>query len=293
MVHANLLARIGRLFVPGIPVVCTVHSLVEAREGSGETVESRLREVAYRATDRLASATTAVSAAAAARYIEVRAVPQNRMIHIPNGFDFSRATPRGHARAAIRRELGIRDDEFLWTTVGRLVAEKGHSSLLEAFDRIRKGRPDVRLVIVGDGPEKAALERLSSELRLGGDALLLGMRTDVASILDAADAFVLSSEVEGLPMVLLEAAAQRLPIVSTDVGGCREVARPELGAILVTPGPEGLARGMMAVMEMTDPERASIGEALRRHVQSEYDQGAILQRWEQVYASVAPSLDGA
>lgn len=276
MVHANLLARIGRVLAPGVPVVCTVHTVQEGR---------RWRAVAYRLTDWLASATTAVSQAAADRSIGTGAVPRNRITVIPNGFDFSRARVPGGAGSAIRRELRA-EDSFLWLTVGRLVPEKGHDILLDAFAGVVHDRPTARLVIAGDGPERQALDRAITRLGLSGLATLLGERRDVSTLLDAADAFVLSSRWEGLPMVLLEAAAQALPIVSTDVGGCREVARPDLGAVLCSPDPRGLASAMLQVIDLPPTERASVGWGLRRHVEADFEIGAVVDRWDALYASL-------
>src|SRR4029079_13945654 len=146
MVHANLLARLGRIYAPRIPVICTVHNVNEG---------ARWREIAYQLTDRLATMTTAVSEAATERYVEIGAAPRGRIEAIPNGFDFSRTVPPG-AREAIRAELGVGGD-FLWVTARRLDTQKGYDLLLEAFERVHRQRPDARLAIAGDGPERAAL----------------------------------------------------------------------------------------------------------------------------------------
>ncbi len=276
MVHANLLARIGRVFVPRVPVVCTIHSSIEGR---------RWRELAYRLTDPLASATTAVSDAAAERFVRVGAVPRGRVTVIPNGFAGSRHAPPASVRDTIRGALHA-EEGFLWVTVGRLAPEKGHEMLLRAFDGLRRARPHVTLAIAGDGPERHALERLAGELKLGQTALLLGERDDVPAILVAADGFVLSSLWEGLPMVLLEAAWHGLPIVCTDVGGCRQVAPPELGAVLTETSVSALMRGMLQVMDLDTAERARIGQSLRENVRAEFDLNAIIERWEKLYASV-------
>ena len=276
MVHANLLARIGRLITPRTPVVCTVHSVVEGR---------RWREIAYRLTDRLSSATTAVSRAATERYVRVGAAPRGRIITIPNGFDFSRAVTPAGSRDGIRRELGA-GDAFLWLAVGRLIPEKGHDMLLHAFSRVRSVHTSARLVIAGEGEQSPMLHGLIRDLALTASVRLLGERRDVPSLLAAADAFVMSSRWEGLPMVLLEAAAQQLPIVATDVGGCGEVAVPELGAVLTQPNGKAIAAGMLEVMEMTAAERAKVGAALRDHVRAEFDLEPIVTRWEALYASV-------
>ena len=87
-------------------------------------------------------------------------------------------------------------------------------------------------------------------------------------------------------MVLLEAAAQGLPIVSTDVGGCREVASPALGAVITGTNSAAIAKGMLHVMDLSAGERARIGQALQRHVRSEFNLDVIVDRWERLYASV-------
>lgn len=281
MVHANLLARIGRAFAPTVPVVCTVHTVMEGR---------RWRAIAYRLTDRLASATTAVSQAAADRSVRIGAVPRRRVTVIPNGFDFSRAHVAEGAGEAVRRELGAAD-HFLWVSVGRLVPEKGHDLLLEALETVRQARPDVRLAIAGDGPQRRALGQLVVDRGLAGSAMLLGERRDVPTLLAAANAFVLSSRWEGLPMVLLEAAASMLPVVCTDVGGCREIARPELGAVLTRTDPADLARGMLRVMDLTPDERSRTGRDLRSFVRSDFDMDAVVMRWEGLYASMLARRD--
>jgi glycosyltransferase involved in cell wall biosynthesis len=276
MVHANLLARIGRVFAPTVPVVCTVHSVMEGR---------RWRTIAYRLTDRLASATTAVSQAAADRSVRTGAVPGGRIAVIPNGFDFSRAQIAEGADEAIRKELGAAES-FLWVTVGRLVPEKGHDLLLEAFEAVRRARPDVRLAVAGDGPQRRTLDQLVDARGLAGSAMLLGTRRDIPALLAAANGFVLSSRWEGLPMVLLEAAAQMRPIVCTDVGGCREIARPELGAVLTRTDPADLARGMLQVMDLTPEAQARTGQHLQNLVRTEFDIDAVVGRWEELYLSL-------
>lgn len=275
MVHANLLARLGRIFLPRVPVVGTVHNVTEG---------ARWREIAYRLTDWLATRTTAVSEAAARRYVEVGAVPRGRIVVLPNGFDFARRD-ESEARAAMRAELGA-GTGFLWLTAGRLDPQKGYDMLLEAFARILPQHAGARLAIAGDGPQRAELAAAVERLELGGSVALLGDRSDVPALLAAADGFVLSSRWEGLPMVLLEAAAARLPIVATDVGGNREVVLPQLGGVLTPVSVAGIAEGMESVMALAPEARAKIGGALRAQVETRYDMTAVVKRWLEVYAGV-------
>jgi glycosyltransferase involved in cell wall biosynthesis len=276
MVHANLLARVGRFLAPSTPVVCTVHNVIEG---------PRWREIAYRLTDPLASATTAVSQAATERYLRVGAVPAGRIDTLRNGVNLERAAPPEGARARVRDELDV-GEGFLWVTIGRLVPAKGHDLLLRAMDAVRRDHPDSHLAIAGEGPARTQLEQLRAQLGLERAVVLLGERRDVPSILAAADGFVLSSRWEGLPMVLLEAAAQGLAIVSTDVGGCREIARPELGAVLTEPSTGGLATGMLHLMGLDPTERAAIGLALQQTARAEFALDVIVDAWERLYLSL-------
>jgi glycosyltransferase involved in cell wall biosynthesis len=261
-------------------VICTVHNVNEG---------ARWREVAYRVTDPLATMTTAVSEAAARRYVQVGATPAGRIRAFPNGFDFSRpADPT--ARQRIRDELAA-GDAFLWVTAGRLDVQKGYDLLLDAFTTIRQAHPRARLAIAGDGPERGALGEQLTRLDIAGSAALLGDRSDVPALLAAADGFVLSSRWEGLPMVLLEAAAASLPIVCTDVGGNREVVRPELGGVLVDVNPRAIGDGMLRAMAMSADEREDTGRALAAHVRSEYDMAVIVGRWARVYETLATATE--
>jgi glycosyltransferase involved in cell wall biosynthesis len=276
MVHANLLARLGRVFAPSTPVVCTIHNVNEGR---------RWREIAYRFTDPFANATTAVSRAAAERFVRVGAVPRRRMRFMPNGLDFGRAPATEAERARVRADLGA-GTGFLWVAVGRLMPEKGHDLLITALHQVCEMRPEARLVIAGEGPQRQKLEALIARLELGDKVALLGVRTDVPSILAAADAFVMSSRWEGLPISLLEAASQALPMVSTDVGGCREVVNPDVGGVLVSADPDELATAMLEVMGRSAEDRAATGRDLRDFARSEFDLDEVVTRWESLYSSL-------
>jgi glycosyltransferase involved in cell wall biosynthesis len=277
MVHANLLARAGRIFNWSVPVVSTAHNINEG---------ARWREIAYRLTDRAASQTTAVSSVISERYERIGAVGRGRIITVPNGIDLADESVSDETRAAKRRELGG-PDGFVWICVGRLVPEKGHAMLVEAFDAVRRTHPDIRLAIVGYGMEEAHVAQVVADRGLGDVVYQLGERHDVAALLASSDAFVMASHWEGLPMVLLEAAAQALPIVSTDVGGNRDIARADLGAILCEPTVDSLAAAMTALLDKTPEERVRIGQALQANVRAGFDLERVADRWEEIYASVS------
>ncbi len=275
MVHANLLARITRLLAPMPVLISTAHSLNEG---------ARWREVAYRLTDRLASLTTNVAQVAVDRYVQVGAVPRARVRAVPNGLDLTPFDASPAERAAARDRLGV-DGRFQWLAVGRLVPEKDYATLLAAVAALRED--DLRtfqVAIIGDGPERAALDRTRDALGVADRVRFLGARHDVAAWMAASDAFLLSSVMEGLPMVLLEAAASRLPTVTTDVGGASEIVLHERTGLLVPPAtPDRLADAMRTVMRLPDADRLAWGDAARDHVAGAFDLPVIIDRWLGTY----------
>jgi glycosyltransferase involved in cell wall biosynthesis len=136
---------------------------------------------------------------------------------------------------SLRNRLGIADDERIVLTVGRLSREKAQSDLLAAFKHLRDTHPEIslRLIIVGDGPERERLEAVTRADGRGELVIFTGQRNDVELFYAAADVFALPSHSEGSPYVLLEAMAANLPIVATSVGGVPEILTNNETALLV------------------------------------------------------------
>ncbi len=274
MVHANLLARASRLLVPVPVLISSARSIYEG---------SRLREILYRLTDPLCDITTHVCQAGAERYVRIGAVPAHKMRHIPNGVDADAFRPDPSLREQMRRELGM-ERAFVWLAVGRLETPKDYPNLLNAFAFIYRQHSDSRLLIAGDGPLRVDMENLASSLGIETAVRFLGVRRDIARLMNAADAYVMSSSREGLPNVLLEAHATALPIVATDVGGNREAVRDGVSGIIVPPrDPSALAEAMIRLMQMDTSHRREMGEAGREHIVQNYSMEAVVQRWEQLY----------
>lgn len=275
MVHANLLARLVRLLAP-VPVeVSTAHNLTEG---------ARWREIAYRLTDPLCTLTTNVCRACVARYVQVGASPERKIRYLPNGLDLSTFGADDAARGRLRRELGV-GDAFVWLAVGRLDVQKDYPTMLRAVAVARDAERPFAVLVAGDGPERGALEAQAEALGLGAGRLhFLGVRRDVPDLMRAADGYLMSSAWEGLPMVLLEAAASGLPAAATAVGGNREVVEPEVNGLLVPPrDPDALAAAMRRVMAMPAAERTAWSDAGRRRVRDSFDIDRIVERWEALY----------
>jgi glycosyltransferase involved in cell wall biosynthesis len=155
-------------------------------------------------------------------------------------------------RQALEREWGLAPGARLVVAVGRLVEQKHHALAIRALALV----PDATLVLVGEGRLRVDLERLAAELGLSGRVVLAGLRSDARAIMGAADAVVLPSHWEGLPLTALEALASGTPLVATAVRGSRELLHDGEDALLVPPGDaEALAEALRRALD--DPELAS------------------------------------
>jgi glycosyltransferase involved in cell wall biosynthesis len=225
--------------------------------------------------------TTAISRAAVDRYVQVRAVPQNRLRFLPNGVDIQRFHPDQHSRATKRAELRL-GDHFAWLAVGRFVQAKNYELMLRAFASARN--PNARLIIAGDGPLRSQLEDLARNLDISSKVQFLGARNDIVQLMNAADAYVMSSDWEGMPMVLLEASATGLPIVATRVGGNAEVVQHGRTGLLVAPQQEdALAEAMKTMMTMHPLKRALMGRSGRELTSVYYNVERVVDSWESLY----------
>lgn len=166
---------------------------------------------------KLVSSFVAVSTVTAQQARAQDDMPLPRLVVIPNGIRLERFAPDAAARAGVRAELGIPEDAVVVGTVGRVDEFKNQTLLVAAMAPLLSDR--VHLVLVGDGPTRAALEAQVAALPDPRPVHVLGRRMDVARILPSFDIFCLSSKSEGLPLVVPEAMAAGLPVVSTAVGG--------------------------------------------------------------------------
>ena len=274
MVHANILTRVTRLLAPVPVLICSARSIQEG---------GRLRDWLYRLTDPLCDLTTHVCEAGAQRYVRERMVPPHKMRVVYNGVDTERFLPDGQVRLRIRREAEI-GKQFVWLAVGRLEAPKDYPTLIRAFARVSAAREDTLLWIVGDGPLRGQLEALSREMGLQLGVRFWGLRGDVSNLMNAADAFVMSSSWEGLPNALIEAQACGLPAVVTDVGGNAEVViHEETGFIVPPQNPDALAEAMLRLMHLPEQTRNQMGMLARQRVEQQFSLDSVVTLWENLY----------
>jgi glycosyltransferase involved in cell wall biosynthesis len=172
-------------------------------------------------------------------------VPADRLVRIRNGVDVE-ACVASRSRATVRSQLNLPEATPVLGTVARLVPIKGIDLLLRAVVSLKTAIPDVRTVVVGDGPERDRLERLAIELGLGDSVIFTGHRDDALDLIAAMDLFVLSSLSEGIPMAVLESMALGTPVVATRVGGVPEILSDGNTGVLV---PAGDTKALAAALE--------------------------------------------
>jgi glycosyltransferase involved in cell wall biosynthesis len=209
-----------------------------------------------------------------------RLAPRRKLRLLGNGVDLGRFLPPTAAeRSAVRDELGFASTDVVVGVVARLVAEKGIPELVDAVERLG---PPFRLLLIGpEDVEKAdALPGAVLERARRGRAVVTGHREDVERLYHAMDLFCLPSHREGFPRAAMEAAASGLPVVATDVRGCRQVVRPgETGLLVPVRDPDALAD---AIERCTD-EREAFGAAGRRLAEEQFDEAAVVARVLEAY----------
>lgn len=209
-------------------------------------------------------------------------IPHEHLLHIPGGID---ATLYDRPRPVQRSQLHVPDRAPLILWVGRMDPVKRLNDLLHALHGIRLDPPP-HLVLVGDGPERHAIDTLASQLRLRQRVHQIGFRSDVPALLATADAFALPSLTEGMPNALLEAMASRLPVVACDIPACREVIRHGIDGLLVAPASPQQLSGALRTALNDKACAQRLGQAARARVLSLFSQQASHQRYLQLYRAV-------
>lgn len=276
MFHGNMVGRLAARWAR-VPVVVGGVRVVEP--------DARWRMRLDRWTNHLVSHTVCVSHAVAELYREM-GYRGDQLTVVSNGVDVERFA---QASPADLRQFGIPSDAKTVLFVGRLHPQKGWPHLLAAFDRVVRDNNDgnkSHLLIVGDGPDRDALVAEVRRRGLDERVHLAGWQPDVAPLLRAADVFVLSSQWEGMPNVLLEAMAAGLPCVAANVEGVDELIIPGETGLLVEPGDEqALAAQIIALL--SDPSAASrIAAAGQAHVRGHFTWDQTIRGFEAVWCQM-------
>lgn len=290
--HGQLVALLR-----GLPHVTTLHGMtlqigplsLRPRPLAHRAVGSSLRELERWLDRRTLRAVIAVSDAVREDWrnqLAARGVPDSRVRVIYSGIpveEFARASPE---RDRTRAELGVDPDDPLLISVARLDVGKGLEILLPMLGQVRERHPRARLWIVGDGPLRQRLAAERDARGIGPAVALLGQRQDVARLLGAADVFVFPSVREGFGLVVLEALAAGLPVVSTALPSLRPLADETPEALrIVDPDPGEFASAVEALLDRPDRGHA-LGLLGRESVRARWDVASSAARYEAVYREI-------
>jgi glycosyltransferase involved in cell wall biosynthesis len=217
-------------------------------------------------------------------------VSANRVAFVPNFIEPQKFRDREQRRKQLRDELGIEPSQYVVGMVGRLVPVKRFDLAIQAFARFASTVAQAILIIVGDGPDAALLRSLVESLGLVGRVRFLGHRTDSWSVPAAFDCSLLSSDHEGFANVLLEAAANGVPVVATDVGGAEEVLGVVGGRAVPTGDVSALASSLLERWHQY-PESYLTAQRSASIVQERFSEVQVIGDLLDAYASVCgPSI---
>ncbi len=282
---AGFLGRQAALAVrPRPAIVHTYHGHV--LEGYFGPAKARLYLELERALARVSDRLLGVSQATVDDLVRLGVAPPEKFRVLPLGLDLAPlAVPDEALRAASRGEQGVGDGEVLLVFVGRIVPIKRLDRLLRAVAQARESEPRLRLAVVGDGDERPQLEGQAAELGIAADVFFLGYRRELRPVFAAADVAVLSSDNEGTPVSLIEAAAAGLPAVATDVGGVREVVSEETGILVPRDDVAALASAMVE-LAADAPRRERCGRAARDRALGRYGAERLLGDIDALYGEL-------
>lgn len=205
---------------------------------------------------------------------------------IENGIEWERYQTHSN-KTTLRASLGLDANRKYVACVARFHPIKDHTSLLQGYSQVAKQRTDADLLLIGDGPRREELQTLVQQLGIQNRVQFLGVRSDVADLLQAVDVFALTSLCEAASLTLLEAMAAGLPVVVTDVGGNPEIVRQENEGLLV-PRQDATAIGNALIRILSDATLANrMGQAGKQRVKETYSLERTIERYHQLYQRLA------
>lgn len=275
LISANFWGRAAYLCArPQKPLIASIRNVKEARY-----------YVLSRILDRILSRWTNIvicnTHAAKASLLRYGISPAKiRVIHNgiePDKYDVS------ISKKTIRQRLGIPQENFVIGTIGRITRQKNYPLFVSMAETLLKRNSHLHFIVVGNGELRPQTERMIEERGLRNRFTLTGARNDIADVLKAFDLFILTSNWEGFPNVLLEAMCGRVPVIATAVGGVAELVQDGANGLLVEPGDlEGLVRAVETLVSDTE-RRTRLGDAGRRSIENHYTLGHMAERTAAIY----------
>jgi len=285
--HTPKPGYVGRLAArtSGVPIIVhTVHGIFAVPE------DPWAKKTIVYALDRLASSCSDIELLQNPEDLPVLRrlrVPEHKLRVLGNGIDLSRFDPTridAAQTAAVRAELGMAPDDLVCGLVGRLVWEKGYRHVFDAAARLRDELPKLKFVIVGPVADRDAVPREELDrVAALGNVRFLGLRDDVEQLYSAMDLYVLASFREGFPRSAMEAAAMGLPLVVTNIRGCRQVVDDGVNGVLVKVRDSNALTGAIMALARDPLLRQRMGQASTEKAKREFDQQRVIDITLEVY----------
>lgn len=274
MVHANIFARLARIFSPIPKLICTAHN---SNEGG------KFRMLAYKLTNTLSEYDTNVSQEATQIFIRKGAFT-NDALTIYNGINLNNFIFNPFARNSLANSLNISKSDKVFLSVGRLNSQKDYPNLVDAVNLLRQNINinNIKFLIAGSGELQELLQKKINDLKLENSIKFLGRRDDIADLMSAADFFVLSSKFEGFGLVVAEAMACQIFVIATDCGGVKEVMGGN--GILVPPqNSQALADALQQAINLSNEQKLSNNQAALKYVKQNFDLQTVIKQWIHLY----------
>ena len=280
--------RIAALLAGGARPAAVVHTyhghVLRGYFGRGKETFYRVLE---RALARSTSQLVAVSPQVRDDLVALRVAPAAKFTVIPYGFDL----PASHDRASVERlraraQIGAGDDAFVIGWVGRLTAIKRPLDLVRVLRALVDREIDAVLCLVGDGPERSAVDELARTLRLAERCHVVGYQRELGAWYDAFDAFCLTSANEGTPVAAIEALAAETPVVATRAGGTAAVVDDGVSGFLAPVGDVDLLAERLAQLAADPGLRAAMGRRGAEQMRERYSKDRMVDDVERLYRSL-------
>jgi glycosyltransferase involved in cell wall biosynthesis len=278
--HAHKATVYGTLaaWMACTPVVCAhVHGLNRSR-----TFRRRLiNRILFRRIDLLLPVAQAVRQDILAN---VPSVDRSKVVVLENSIEFGKFADVTTTPSEARALLGLKEDAFVFGTIGRLAPTKGLEHLLGALALVRRDVTNAILIIVGRGPQEQEIRDMVRQMKLDDAVIFAGYRRDVEQLIRGFDVFVMASIAEGMPRVILESMAAGVPCIATSVGGIPEILNsPDVGLLALPADADSLAEAMKRLAAMTPEARASIAGNARERARTVYSHTVVREKLRRLY----------
>lgn len=283
VVHTH---HLGQLLCGGLAAKLAGAKIVHTEHDSHSLMKPRTQHL-FRLLSGVADHITTVSDPVTQFLRDQIGIPSSKLQTIPNGvlveaFQDVQALPR--------ERFCWNDKDVVLGCVARLETEKGHHFLLTAFHQLRRRYPHAKLLIVGDGSLRTALQAQAKTLAIDGAVQFLGARADIPALLATCDVFVLPSLKEGVPLSILEAMAAGKPVVASAVGSIPQIVSHGETGVLVSPGNAQALEYALASLVGDDSARTNMGRRGQRFVRAHYHFHCTVNAYRKLYEHRLPSV---